>query len=234
MDRALALADWNGIRPAPARVAAARQAARHRARQLRRNRPPARRANAPEVTVRPERRVDVAIGTLSSGQGHETSFAQCVAEWLGVAVRRDHADPGRHRHRPGRRRLAFRAARCGMAGVVMGKASEHDASRRPGGSPPMLLEAAAPTSPFAERTLHGEGHRPRDRPVRDRARRGRGAMACPRICAGPLPPACDETVRVAAFRSAAHVCEVEVDPDTGPSRSCATPPSTTSAAPSIR
>ena len=29
-----------------------------------------------EVTVHPEGRVDVVIGTVSNGQGHETSFAQ--------------------------------------------------------------------------------------------------------------------------------------------------------------
>jgi hypothetical protein len=28
--------------------------------------------------------VDVVIGTQSSGQGHETSFCQVAAEWLGV------------------------------------------------------------------------------------------------------------------------------------------------------
>ena len=37
-----------------------------------------------KITVKPEGEVEVAIGTLSSGQGHETSFAQCVSEWLGV------------------------------------------------------------------------------------------------------------------------------------------------------
>ena len=39
-----------------------------------------------KVDVQPEGRVDVTVGTLSSGQGHETSFAQCVAEWLGVPM----------------------------------------------------------------------------------------------------------------------------------------------------
>jgi CO/xanthine dehydrogenase Mo-binding subunit len=33
-----------------------------------------------EITVRPEGRVDVVIGTQPSGQGHETSFAQVVAD----------------------------------------------------------------------------------------------------------------------------------------------------------
>ncbi len=39
-----------------------------------------------EITVRPEGVVDVVIGTVSSGQGHETSFAQLVGEWLGVPI----------------------------------------------------------------------------------------------------------------------------------------------------
>src|SRR5262249_31840542 len=37
-----------------------------------------------KVTVEPDGGVEVAVGTLSSGQGHETSFAQCVSEWLAV------------------------------------------------------------------------------------------------------------------------------------------------------
>jgi carbon-monoxide dehydrogenase large subunit len=38
------------------------------------------------ITVRPEGRVDVVIGTQPSGQGHETSFAQVVADLLQVPV----------------------------------------------------------------------------------------------------------------------------------------------------
>jgi carbon-monoxide dehydrogenase large subunit len=36
------------------------------------------------MTVHPDGSVDVIIGTVSTGQGHETSFAQLVTEWLGV------------------------------------------------------------------------------------------------------------------------------------------------------
>jgi carbon-monoxide dehydrogenase large subunit len=36
------------------------------------------------VTVRPEGTVEIGIGTLSTGQGHETSYAQLLADWLGV------------------------------------------------------------------------------------------------------------------------------------------------------
>ena len=37
-----------------------------------------------KITVHPDGSVDLVIGTISNGQGHETSFAQLVHEWLGV------------------------------------------------------------------------------------------------------------------------------------------------------
>jgi carbon-monoxide dehydrogenase large subunit len=40
------------------------------------------------ITVRPEGRVDVVIGTQPSGQGHETSFAQVVSDLMHVPVER--------------------------------------------------------------------------------------------------------------------------------------------------
>src|SRR5262249_53813833 len=43
-----------------------------------------------EVTVKPEGPVggtgEGLIGTTSEGQGHETSFAQLITEWLGVPI----------------------------------------------------------------------------------------------------------------------------------------------------
>ena len=76
-----------------------------------------------KITVLPDGAIEVAVGTLSSGQGHETSFAQCVSEWFGVpfeAVRLVQGDTdivpvggGSHSGRSMR-----------MAGFVMGKASE--------------------------------------------------------------------------------------------------------------
>jgi carbon-monoxide dehydrogenase large subunit len=38
------------------------------------------------ISVRPEGRVDVVIGTQPSGQGHETSFAQVISDLLGVST----------------------------------------------------------------------------------------------------------------------------------------------------
>src|SRR5213078_2393886 len=74
-DRAVALADWAGFE---ARRAEARRRGRYRgiglANYIELNTgAPRERA---EITVRPEGRIDVVLGTLSAGQGHETSFAQ--------------------------------------------------------------------------------------------------------------------------------------------------------------
>ena len=83
MDRAMELGDWKGFRR---RRAEARRRKRLRGIGLcnyleTTGGYPRERA---DVTVNPEGRVDVVVGTLSSGQSHETTFAQCIAEWLGV------------------------------------------------------------------------------------------------------------------------------------------------------
>ena len=85
MDRAMEIADWK-------RFEQRRREAAKRGRLLGRGL-----ANYVEssigapneqarITVRPQRRVEVVIGTQPSGQGHETSFAQVIAEWLGAEV----------------------------------------------------------------------------------------------------------------------------------------------------
>ena len=122
MERALALADWHGFnqrrREAKRRgklrgiglanyIEATSGAPREFAR----------------ITVQPEGRIDVVVGTLSSGQGHETSFAQCVAEWLGVSVDAIRLIQGDTDVVPvGGGSHSGRSMR--MAGIVMGTASD--------------------------------------------------------------------------------------------------------------
>ena len=43
-------------------------------------------ARAPEITVSPDGPIDVVIGAQPGGQGHETSFAQVIADLLSVPV----------------------------------------------------------------------------------------------------------------------------------------------------
>ncbi len=61
-----------------------------------------------EITVTPQGRVEVVIGTGPSGQGHETSFAQVVGALLSVPVEEHRHHHGRHRCCRPRRRLALR------------------------------------------------------------------------------------------------------------------------------
>src|SRR6059036_2822372 len=84
-DRAVELADWTGFE---ARRAEARRRGRYRgigvANYIELNTGfPRERAH---ITVRPEGRIDLVLGTLSSGQGHATSFVQLLVEWLGVEL----------------------------------------------------------------------------------------------------------------------------------------------------
>ena len=69
---------------------------------------PACRARSAEITVQPDGIVELVIGIVSQGQGHETSFAQLVTEWLGVPIDSGALRHRRHRPRHGRRRRAFR------------------------------------------------------------------------------------------------------------------------------
>jgi len=85
MDTAIAIADWNGF--AARRRDAARRgklAGRGLANYVESS------IGAPkeqaQIKVRPDGRVAVVIGTQPAGQGHETSFAQVVADLLGVAA----------------------------------------------------------------------------------------------------------------------------------------------------
>src|ERR1700758_5595990 len=85
MDRVVALGDWGGF---PARRAEARARDKYRGIGVSNyvdtaTGTPRERA---EVTVLPEGVVEVVVGTVSNGQGHETSFAQLVSEWLGVPI----------------------------------------------------------------------------------------------------------------------------------------------------
>jgi len=85
MDRAMQLADWDGFK-------ARKRDAKKRGKLLGLGL-----ANYVEssigapreqtrINVHPDRRVDVVIGTQPAGQGHETSFAQVVADLIAVPV----------------------------------------------------------------------------------------------------------------------------------------------------
>jgi carbon-monoxide dehydrogenase large subunit len=204
LDRLVELSDWKGFE---SRRADARRRGRYRgigfAHYIELNTgDPRERA---EITVRPEGRIDVVLGTLSAGQGHETSFPQLIAEWFGVEHGTVKLITGDTDLMPiGGGTASGRSMRLGA--VVMAKASDQivERGRRIAAS---LLEAAEPDIEFARRRFTVKGT---DRSV------DLFAVAAAAVRAGePLAGACTEVMPVPSFPYGCAVCEVEVDPDTG-------------------
>ena len=150
-----------------------------------------------EVTVRPEGRIDLVLGTLSSGQGHETAFAQLIAEWFSV-------DPAQVRLLAGDSDVAKvgggthsgRSMRMGAA--VMRVASDraieagcHAAAER--------LEAAVADVEFVAGRFTVKGT---DRSI--------GLFDV-----GVVSGLYDESTSLPSFAYGCAVCEVEIDPESG-------------------
>jgi aerobic carbon-monoxide dehydrogenase large subunit len=209
-DRAVALADWKGFE---ARRADARRRGRYRGIALSNyielnTGVPRERA---EITVRAEGRLDVVIGTLSSGQGHETSFAQLLVEWLGVEHSQVRVITGdTDVARVGGGSHSGRSMR--QAGVVMATACDRIVERGTRLAA-WLLEAAAADIDFAQRRFTVKGT---DRSV-DLFAVAAAALRpdVPDGLGGPLAGEGDHTDSVPSFPYGCAVCEVEVDPETG-------------------
>ena len=165
-----------------------------------------------EITVSPEGFVELVIGIVSQGQGHETSFAQLVTEWLGVpieAVRFVAGDTDRVTVGGGAH--SGRGMRLGS--VVIKKSSDRIIEKGLRIAEHLLETAAADIEfkdgRFAVKgTNHAVG-------LFEVARAAAERPDLPEDLRGPLYAACDETVLDASYPYGAHVCEVEVDPDTG-------------------
>src|SRR5438034_5919914 len=199
LDRTLALADWVGFE---SRRAEARRRGRYRgigvANYLELNTGfPRERAH---ITVHPEGRVDLVLGTLSSGQGHATSFAQLLVEWLGVELAEvrlvtgdtDVTVTGGGAH-------SARALR--LAAIVMAKASDQIVEKGTRIAAKML-EAAEADIEFVARRFRVKGT-------------DRSVDLYEAAAQAPLDGLSDETNPLPTYPYGCDVCEVEVDPETG-------------------
>jgi carbon-monoxide dehydrogenase large subunit len=211
MERVVVLGDWAGF---PARHAEARARGKYRGIGVSNyvdtaTGTPRERA---ELTVLPEGVVEVVVGTVSNGQGHETSFAQLIGEWLGVpldSVRLVTGDTDRVAVGGGAH--SGRALR--LASIVMLNASR-DIIAKGTQIASHLLEAAAADLEFADGRFRVKGT---DRSIGlfEVAAAALRRNELPDELRGPLAAESDETVNLASFPYGCHVCEVEVDADTG-------------------
>jgi carbon-monoxide dehydrogenase large subunit len=209
MEQALELGDWNGF---AARQAEAKSRGKRRGIGVSNyvdtaTGVPRERA---QVTVRPQGIIEIAIGTVSSGQGHETSYGQLVYEWLGIPVENvclvmgdtDKVQIGGGSH-------SGRSMR--LASIVIWNASK-DIIAKGSQIAAHLLGCDMSDVEFAKGSFTAKGHRSIHL---FEIARAAASDVLPEQLRGPLSAVSDETVNAAAFPFGCHVCEVEVDPETG-------------------
>jgi len=211
MDTALALADWDGF---SGRRAESRRRGKWRGIGI---------ANyieitsgAPrertEITVLPEGKVELVMGTMSSGQGHETSFAQLVTEWLGVpfdsivyvAHDTDRVSAGGGSHSGRSMKLAT---------TIIGQATDDiiDKGRKIAS---FLFEAGEVDIEF-ERGHFRVAGTDREMGIFEVAATAATRTDLPPKLQGPLAGISDQTLPVASFPYGTQICEVDVDAETG-------------------
>ncbi len=154
-----------------------------------------------ELTVAPNGGVELVVGTASSGQGHETSYAQLVADWLGVpfeAVRYVANDTARVSVGGGSH--SGRSMR--LASIAISQAIEDLVAH---GTKVAGREMQAPEGyiVFRDGVFHGPGGASLD------------LASAARAAGEGLTGIGDITDRAGGYPSGSHVCEVEVDPATG-------------------
>ena len=164
-----------------------------------------------EMTIDPAGMVELVLGTMSAGQGHETSFAQLISEWLGVELEQVRLVTGdTDRVQAGGGSASARSMRLGS--WVTAKAADEvvEKGRRITAA---LLEVAEADVEFARGRFVVKGT---DRSV------GLFAAAAaaldgdvPDDLRGPLTGVSDQVMSIPSFAYTGAVCEVEIDPETG-------------------
>ncbi len=165
-----------------------------------------------EITVHPDGRIDMVIGTLSSGQGHQTSFAQLLVDWLGApadSVKLITGDTAVVQEGGG----SHSARSMRMAGIVIGTATEEirDKASRIAAH---VLGGAVEKIRFEDGRFKLDGTN-RSLDIFEIAGAAQNDDSLPDDLKGPLGAVSDQTIHLGAFPYGCHVCEVEIDPDTG-------------------
>jgi carbon-monoxide dehydrogenase large subunit len=165
-----------------------------------------------EIVVKPDGIVELVIGVTSQGQGHETSFAQLVTEWLGVPIECVQVIAGdTDRVTVGGGAHSGRGMRLGS--LVIKKSSD-DIIKKATRIAEFLLETSATDIEFkgGRFTVKGTNHAVG---LFEVARAAVERADLPAELRGRLHAESDQTIAEASFPYGCQVCEVEVDPETG-------------------
>ena len=164
-----------------------------------------------EITIDPAGVVELVLGTMSAGQGHETSFGQVISEWLGVEPDQVRLLTGdTDRVLAGGGSASARSMRLGSWVIAKAADAIVDKGRRIAGA---MLEAAEQDIEFAQQRFVIKGT---DRGVGLFEVAAAALGECvPSDLRGPLIGVSDETMSIPSYAYTCAVCEVEVDTETG-------------------
>jgi len=154
--------------------------------------------------------VELVLGTMNSGQGHETSFPQLLCEWLGVpfdAIRYVAHDTDRVKAGGGSH--SGRSMR--IASLAVGEATDKIVAKGKRIAA-HLLQAQESDVTFARGAFTAKGA---SVGIFDVARAARENTDLPQDLRGVFGADGDVTINQGAFPSGTHICEVEVDAQTG-------------------
>lgn len=166
---------------------------------------------AGDPTGDPAGTVELVLGTMSAGQGHETSFAQVVSEWLGVEPEQVRLITGdTDRVRAGGGSSSARSMRLGSWVTALAADRVVEKGRRIAAA---MLETAEADIAFVGPRFVVKGT---DRSVGlfEAAAAALGDAVPPEL-RGPLAGVADEVMSIPSYAYTCAVCEVEIDPETG-------------------
>lgn len=212
MDMALAMADWDGFET---RREASREDGKLRGIGIANYIEtatgwPVERA---QMTVTPDGRIDLVIGTQASGQGHETSFAQIAVELLGVPFDSvdlrtgdtDYVTEGSGSH----------SSRTMRLGGHLFKQTADEIIEKGRRIAAHLLEAAAEDVTYENAGFTVAGTDRRIGLFDVAAAAAADTRGIPDDLRGPLAAVAGIDKPLPAYPNGCHVAEVEIDPETG-------------------
>jgi aerobic carbon-monoxide dehydrogenase large subunit len=205
-----ALADWDGY---AGRLAESRAAGRYRGRAVTYYVDNTGVFNERmELRFDPSGELTILAGTLSHGQGHETSYAQMVADWLGLPPENIHFQQAdTDEIAIGRGTYASRSMMIGGSAL---RAAADEVIARGKRFAAHFMEADTADIAFADGAFTIAGT-DRSMPIAEVAAKSFIPVGLPSELGMGLQGAGAFNSDVPSFPNGCHICEVEIDPDTG-------------------
>jgi aerobic carbon-monoxide dehydrogenase large subunit len=165
-----------------------------------------------ELRFDPSGELTIVAGTLSHGQGHETSYAQMVADWLGVAEDKIHLKQAdTDEVAIGRGTYASRSMMIGGSAL---RAAADEVIERGKRFAAHFMEADTADIAFADGAFTIAGT-DRSMPIGQIAQMSFIPVGLPSELGVGLQGAGAFSSDVPTFPNGCHICEVEIDPETG-------------------